>query len=165
MGTEQAYPHSHFITVTYRLSYIQNAVVCTVAHHVRVTRIADTITSTYSYGISVWPSAETRTVRRSRHLDGARSRHISPRHRRAVLGRVERKFQYWDSGKSGKPGGGEFYCKQTLGLPQYLTWPECILRTPLGHPRCWRQVLVAPKISGSQVLGGSPRPENFSQKN
>ena len=29
-------------------------------------------------------------------------------------------------------GGGGFYCKQTLGLPQYLTWPECILRTPLG---------------------------------
>ena len=70
-------------------------------------------------------------------------------------------------------GGRVFYCEQTLGLPQYLTWPECILRTPLGHTRCWRQVLVAPKISGSQVLGGggggggggSPRPENFSPKN
>ena len=51
-------------------------------------------------------------------------------------------------------GGGEFYCKHTPGLPQYLTWPERILRTPLGHTRCWRQVLVAPEISGSQVLGG-----------
>ena len=42
---------------------------------------------------------------------------------------------------------------------------------PWPYTRCWRQVLVAPKISGSQVLGGggggggSPRPENFSQKN
>ena len=49
-------------------------------------------------------------------------------------------------------------CRRTATLRR-------ILRTPLGHPRCWRQVLVAPKISGSQVLGGSPiRPENFSQK-